>query len=159
QEEAEENAGRQVRSELFKQLSRRMPFELPASLVEREMDRRLEEFSRQLAARNVDPRQAGIDWAQFREAQREPARDAVASALTLDEIARRERITVAGEDVDKEIERFATRAGRPPAALRAELEKEGGISRLHAGLRREKAVDLALSRAKMIETRQDIDDL
>ncbi|MBI2828791.1 MAG: trigger factor [Acidobacteria bacterium] len=159
QEEAEENAGRQVRSELFKQLSRRMPFELPASLVEREMDRRLEEFSRQLAARNVDPRQAGIDWAQFREAQREPARDAVASALTLDEIARRERITVAGEDVDKEIERFATRAGRTPAALRAELEKEGGISRLHAGLRREKAVDLALSRAKMIETRQDIDDL
>jgi hypothetical protein len=41
------------------------------------------------------------------------------------------------------------RAGRTPAALRAQLEKEGGISRLYAGLRREKAVDLALSRATM----------
>ena len=150
QGEAEESARRQVRSELFTQLSQRVTFELPASLVEREMDRRLEEFARQLTSQNVDPRQAGIDWAQFREAQREPARDAVASALALDEIARREQITVAAEDVDKEIERFAARAGRTPVALRAQLEKEGGIPRLYAGLRREKAVDLALSRVKMI---------
>jgi trigger factor len=149
QEEAQENSRRQVRGDLFKQLSSRITFELPASLVDREMDRRLEEFARQLTSQHVDPRQAGIDWAQFREAQREPARDAVASALVLDEIARREQITVGAEDVDKEIERFATRAGRTPAALRAQLEKEGGISRLYAGLRREKAVDLALSRAKM----------
>ncbi len=148
--EAEEKARRQVRSELFKQLSRRVTFALPASLVEREMDRRLEEFARQLTSQNLDPREAGIDWAQFREAQREPARDAAASALVLDEIARREQITVGGEDVDKEIERFATRAGRTPAALRAQLEKEGGIPRLYAGLRREKAVDLALSRASMV---------
>jgi trigger factor len=100
---------------------------------------------------NVDPRQAGIDWAQFREAQREPARAAVASALALDEIARREDITVTPEDVDKEIEQFAARAGRTPAALRAQLEKEGGVARLYSGLRREKAVDLAVSRATITD--------
>jgi trigger factor len=102
-----------------------------------------------MMTQSVDPRQAGIDWAQFREAQREAARGAVSSALVLDEIARREQITINPEDVDKEIEQFALRAGRTPAAMRAQLEKEGGISRLYAGLRREKAVDLALSRAKM----------
>jgi trigger factor len=149
EEEARDNARRQLRSELFRQLSQRIPFELPPTLVDREMDRRVEEFARQLAAQHVDPRQAGIDWGQFREAQREPAWNAVASALALDEIARREQITVTPEDVDKEVERFAVRAGRTSAALRAQLEKEGGISRLYAGLRREKAVDLALSRAKM----------
>ena len=147
QEEANENAKRQVRTEILKQLAERVTFELPNSLVEREIDRRLEEFARQLMQQNVDPRQAGIDWAQFREAQREPARAAVASALVLDEIARRENLTVTPEAVDKEIEQFAMRAGRTPAALRAQLEKEGGIGRLQAGLRREKAVDLALSRA------------
>jgi trigger factor len=147
QAEAEESAKRQLRNELLKQLSQRVTFDLPTSLVEREIDRRLEEFARQLIQQNVDPRQAGIDWAQFREAQREPARAAVASALVLDEVARRESITVTTEDVDKEIEQFALRAGRTPAALRAQLEKEGGIGRLSAGLRREKAVDLALSRA------------
>jgi trigger factor len=149
QAEAEENAKRQVRTDLLKQLSERVTFPLPPSLVEREIDRRLEEFVRQLMQQNVDPRQAGIDWGQFREAQREPARAAVASALVLDEIARRENITVSAQDVDKEIEQFALRAGRTPAALRAQLEKEGGLGRLTAGLRREKAVDLALSRATM----------
>ena len=149
EEEARDNAQREVRSDLFRQLSQRIPFELPPSLIEREMDRRVEEFARQLAGQNVDPRKAGIDWGQFREAQREPARNAVASALTLDEIARREQIMVTPEDVDKEIERFATRAGRTTAALRAQMEKEGSISRLYTGLRREKAVDLTMSRAKM----------
>ena len=149
QAEANEAGERQLRTELLKQLSERISFELPPSMVAREIDRRLEEFVRQLMQQNVDPRQAGIDWAQFREAQREPARAAVASALVLDEIARREGITVPSEDVDKEIERFALRAGRTPAALRAQLEKEGGLARLTTGLRREKAVDLALSRATM----------
>src|SRR5688572_11317227 len=147
--EAEEHSRRHIRTELLKQLAQRVSFEVPPSLVDKEMDRRLEEFVRQLMQQNIDPRQAGLDWAQFREAQREPARESVASALVLDEIARRESITVRAEDVDKEIEQYAERAGRTPAALRAQLEKEGGISRLVAGLRREKAVDLALSRATM----------
>jgi trigger factor len=147
QAEADEAAQRQLRSELLKQLSERVTFDLPASMVEREIDRRLEEFVRQLMSQNVDPRQAGIDWAQFREAQREPGRAAVASALVLDEIARRENITVPPDAVDREIEQFALRAGRTPAALRAQLEKEGGLARLTTGLRRERAVDLALERA------------
>jgi trigger factor len=149
QADAENHAKQHVRSDLLKQLGQRIGFELPSSLVDREIDRRLEEFARRLMDQKVDPRKAGIDWAQFREAQREAARDAVASALVLDEIARRENLTVAAEDVDKEIEQFAERSGRTPAALRAQLEKEGGLARLTAGLRREKAVDFAMSHAKM----------
>jgi len=148
-EEAELAAKRQVRNDLLKQLAQRVTFTVPQSLVEREIDRRLEEFARRLMEQGVDPREANVDWAQFREAQREPARDAVASALVLDEIARRENLAVTPEDIDKEIEQYATRSGRTPAAVRAQLEKDGAIARLHAGLRREKAVDYAMSRAKM----------
>jgi trigger factor len=159
QAEAEDTSKRHVRADLLKQLSQRIGFAPPASLVEREIDRRLEEFARQLIQQKMDPRQSGIDWGQFREAQREPAAIAVASALVLDEIARRENLTVSAEDVDKEIQQFAERAGRTPAAVRAQMEKEGGISRLYAGLRREKAVDLALSRATITtESRQDVSD-
>jgi trigger factor len=150
QQESEEHARQHLRTDLLKQLSDRVTFDLPPSLVEREMDRRIEEFASRLMQQKVDPRQAGIDWGQFRESQREPARASVASALALDEIARREGLTVSTEDVDKEIERFAVRAGRTPAALRAQLEKEGSVARLAAGLRREKAVDLVLSRARIL---------
>jgi trigger factor len=150
QQESEEHSRQHLRTDVLKQLSDRVTFDLPSSLVEREMDRRIEEFASRLMQQNVDPRQAGIDWGQFRESQREPARASVASALALDEIARREGLTVSAEDVDKEIERFAVRAGRTPAALRAQLEKEGSVARLAAGLRREKAVDLVLSRARIL---------
>jgi len=149
QREAEVSGKRQLRSDLLRQLAARVTFDLPSSLVDREIDRRLEEFARRLTEQRIDPREANIDWAQFREGQREAAREAVASALVLDELARRETLTVLPEDVDKEIEQFATRAGRTPAAIRAQLEKDGGISRLYAGLRREKAVDFAMTRAKM----------
>ena len=150
QQESEEHARQHLRTDVLKQLSDRVTFELPPSLVEREMDRRIEEFASRLMQQNVDPRQAGIDWGQVRESQRDPARASVASALALDEIARREGLTVSAEDVEKEIERFAVRAGRTPAALRAQLEKEGSVARLATGLRREKAVDLVLSRARIL---------
>lgn len=149
--EARHAAEREVRAELMKQLATRLPFEVPASLVEREIDRRLEDFARRLADQNIDPGQAGVDWNAFRESQREVAREAVASALVLDELARHEKLDAADEDVEREIARYAERTGRAPAAVRAGLEKEGGLSRVRAGLRREKAVEFALSKATFTE--------
>jgi trigger factor len=116
-------------------------------MVEREVDRRLEEFARRLIDQNVDPRQAGIDWNAFRESQREVSREAVAAALVLDEITRREQLDATEDEATREIERYAERTGRTPAAVRATLEKEGGLSRVYAGLRREKSIDFVMARA------------
>jgi trigger factor len=145
--EARHAAERDVRAELMKQLAGRVPFEVPGSLVEREIDRRIEDFARRLMEQNIDPRQAGIDWNAFRDSQREVAREAVASALVLDEIARREPLTVSEDEVEREIARYAERSGRAPAAVRAALEKDGGLSRVRAGLRREKSIDFVMARA------------
>ncbi|OLC76338.1 MAG: trigger factor [Acidobacteria bacterium 13_1_40CM_4_65_8] len=145
--EAKHAADRDVRGELMKQLASRLPFEVPASLVAREIDRRLEDFARRLIDQNIDPRQAGIDWNAFRESQRDVAREAVAAALVLDEVTRREQLDVTDEEVEREVGRYAERTGRTPAAVRAALEKEGGLSRVYAGLRREKSIDFAMSRA------------
>ena len=98
--EGRESAERQVRTDVLKKLAARVPFTMPASLIDREIDRRVEEFARRLMDQRIDPRQANIDWAAFREAQREPATEAVASALVLDEVARREDIGVSETDID-----------------------------------------------------------
>jgi trigger factor len=145
--EAKLAADREVRAELMKQLAARVPFEVPASLVEREIDRRLEDFARRLIDQNVDPRQAGIDWNAFRQSQRDVAREAVAAALALDEVTRRQQLEVTEEEVGREVSRYAERTGRTPAAVRAALEKEGGVSRVYAGLKREKSIDFVMSRA------------
>ena len=90
--EAMHAAERQVRQDVLKQLASRVPFPVPASLVDREIDRRLEDFARRLMEQRIDPRQANIDWNAFREGQRAPATEAVGSAIVLDEIAKREQI-------------------------------------------------------------------
>jgi trigger factor len=148
--EAEQKAERDVRADLLKQLAGWVGFELPDSLVDRELDRRIEEFARRLMEQGVDPRAADIDWAAFRQAQREGARDSVASALVLDEVAHREGLAVSEAEIEAELSRFAERTGRTPAAVRAQLEKDGGISRLATGLRRDKAVDFLKSRATIV---------
>ena len=149
--EAQHAAERELRAELMKALSTRLPFEVPESLIHREMDRRVEDFARRLMDQQVDPRQAGIDWQAFRDSQRDVAREAIAAALVLDEITRREGLDPTEDEVEQEIARYAERAGRTPAAVRAALEKEGGLSRVRAGLRREKAIDFANSRASVVD--------
>jgi trigger factor len=144
--EAEEASVRDLRADLMKQLARRVPFEVPGVLIDREVDHRVEDFIRRLIDQQIDPRRAGINWDEFRAAQREPASEAVRAALVLDEIARREGLSVSESDVTAEVERYAERTGRTPSAVRAQLEKESGLARVRAGLRREKAIDHVLAR-------------
>jgi trigger factor len=127
-------------------------FEVPAALLDREIDRRMEDFVRRLMDQQIDPMKVNINWEEFREKQREPAAEAVRGALALDEVARREHIAVSDEEIDAEVERYAQRSGRAAAAVRARLEKEGGIARLYSGLRREKALEFLLSKATKIQT-------
>lgn len=145
--EAGHAAERDVRGSLMKQLASRLPFDVPPALVEREINRRMEEFASRLIDQQIDPRQAGIDWNAFRESQREVAREAVASALALDEVARREQLVVSEDEIEQEITRYADRSGRTSTAVRAALEKEGGLSRVYSGLRREKSIDFLMARA------------
>jgi len=147
QREAEAEADRNLRGELLKELAARVTVEIPDSLVERELDRRTEEFARRLMDQNIDPRRANIDWDQFRDSQREASRESVKSALVLDEISRRENVTVSDEDIEKDVAQYAERSGLAPAAVRARLEKDGALTRLAAGLRREKTMDYVLSQA------------
>jgi trigger factor len=139
QQEAERESEHKVRHDLLSELSSRVTT-VPDSLVEAEVDRRLEDFVRRLMEQGADPMNAGIDWQQFRAQQRAPALDTVRGTLVIDEIARREAIEVTEEDLAREIDRFAERAGRTPTAIRARLEKEGALGRIRAGIRREKTM-------------------
>jgi trigger factor len=120
---------------------------IPARVVARALHRRTEEFARRLMDQNIDPRRANSDWDQFRDSQRDASRESVKSALVLDEIARRQQLSASDQEIDNDVAQYAERMGLTPAALRARLEKEGAISRLAAGIRREKTIDYVLSQA------------
>lgn len=151
--DATHEAEREMRADLLKQLAARVQFDVPAALVDREIDRRVEEFVRRLIEQQIDPMRTNINWEEFRERQKDAASEAVKSALVLDEVARRENISASDEEMEAEVQRYAERSGRSAAAVRARLEKEGGLGRLHAGLRREKTVNFLLSKATVIKDR------
>jgi trigger factor len=149
--EMRHEAERDTRADLLRQLAARVTFDVPASLLDREIDRRVEEFVRRLIEQQIDPMKTNINWEEFRERQRDAAAEAVKGALVLDEVARREHVEVAEAEVEAEVARYAERTGRTAAAVRARLEKEGGLARLYSGLRREKSVDFLLGKATVVQ--------
>ncbi len=148
--ESRDASERHMRAEVLKALAARVPFPVPTTLVDRDVDRRVEDFARRLIDQGIDPRQTHIDWAQFREGQREPAAEAVSSALVLDEISRREQIAANEADIDAEVERYARQLQMAPVAVRARLEQDGSLVRLAHGVRREKAMGRVLEQVKIL---------
>lgn len=149
QHEAEHEADHKVRHDLLHELAGRVK-SAPAVLVDREIDRRLEELVRRLMEQRIDPMKANINWQEFRERQRQPAEETVKSTLVLDEISRRQNIEVTEEDLAAEIAKFAERSGRTPTAVRARLEKEDGLDRVRAGIRREKTMSWVMEKVTVI---------
>ena len=150
EQDAERERTRRMRQELLEQLAARMTGEVPEGMVAREVDRRVEEFARRLMDQGVDPRQAAINWDEFRTQQQEPAVATVKSVLVLDAIVAQEGLEVSEEELDADISGYATRAGRSLAEVRAQLEQQDQLDSIRTGLLREKAVSHAMSRATIV---------
>jgi trigger factor len=69
--------------------------------------------------------------------------------LLLDRIAEREGLQASEEELEAEIGRYAEALEKSPAALRAQLSKDGTLDRMRSRIRREKAVDFMKQHAKL----------
>src|SRR5258707_901034 len=116
-------------------------FPVPESLVEHQMDVRLERVVRSLAAQGVDPRAVNVDWVTLRRRQQERATDDVKAELIVDRIASVESIDVADEELNHELEHAASHSGESAEVLRARLTKQGTLDRMKAKLRSDKTLD------------------
>ena len=145
----ERKIDREIKKELVDTLVTRSSFEVPEALVESHMTGLAENAARSLAASGIDPQKAGIDWRQYRDAQKEEARKAAKADILLDEIGRREGVEVLDAEMDTEIERLAQRMHKSKDALRAQMEKEGDLRALRSKLREVKILDLLKSSATL----------
>lgn len=147
EQDADRERTRRMRQQLLEQLAGRLTGEVPEGMVSREVDRRVEEFARRLMDQGVDPRQAAINWEEFRTQQQEPAVATVRSVLVLDALAAREGLEVSDEELDADITGYAVRAGRTLAEVKAQLAQQDQLDQIRTGLLREKAVAHAMARA------------
>jgi trigger factor len=130
-----------LREKVIAALIKLHDFPVPESLVQHQMDVRLERVVRSLAAQGVDPRAVNVDWVTLRSRQQERASDDVKAELIVDRIASAENIDVTDEEVNHELEHAATHSGESAAAIHARLTKQGTLDRMRAKLRSDKTLD------------------
>ncbi len=129
------------REKIIGELVKLHDFPVPESLVEHQMDVRLERVVRSLAQQGVDPRAVNVDWVSLRRRQEDRAKDDVKAELVIDRIASEEKIDVTDEEVDHELEHMAGHSGESVEAIRARLTKQGALDRMKAKLRSDKTID------------------
>ena len=129
------------REKVLAELVKLHDFPVPESLVEHQMDVRLERVVRSLAQQGVDPRAVNVDWVSLRKRQEERAKDDVKAELVIDRIATEEKIEVTDEELEHELEHLAGHSGESAEAIRARLTKQGALDRMKAKLRSDKTVD------------------
>ena len=150
----EHMAGRKRRSvaaetkeKLFAALNEKYSFPIPESLVQDQVDARLERGLRALAAQGMETEQMRkLDFARLRTAQRDGALAEVKTNLLLDKIAEAEELTVSEEELDRELHLAALQSKEPVETLRHRLTEDGGLVRIREQMKREKTANLLYER-------------
>jgi len=137
------------REKILAEIVKLHDFPVPESLVEHQMDVRLERVVRSLAQQGVDPRAVNVDWVTLRKRQEERARDDVKAELVIDRIASEEKIDVTEEELQHELAHMASHSGESAEAIRARLTKQGALDRMKAKLRSDKTVDWLAQNARV----------
>jgi trigger factor len=137
----------ETKDRLFAVLTERYPFAVPESLVQEQIDARLERGLRALAAQGMNTEQMRkLDFVRLRTAQRDSAIAEVKASILLDRISHEENVTVSDEELDREVQIAALQSREPEETLRKRLTEDGGLARIREQLRREKTANLLYER-------------
>ena len=135
-------AEREAKEKLVRELIQRNDFEVPDSLVEQQIDIRLERGLRALAAQGLTAEQMKkMDLHRLRAGQRDQAIHDVKAALLLERVAEEENVQVGDEELNRELESLARQSKQTSEAVRARLTRDGGLDRIRTRLRNEKTLE------------------
>jgi trigger factor len=131
-----------AKDKLVADLVKQNDFEVPESLVDRQIDLRLERGLRALAAQGMKMEDLKkMDLPRLRAGQRDQAIHDVKSSLLLDRIAELEKIEVRDEEVGREIDALAKQSKQTSETVRVRLTEDGGLDRIRMRIRSEKTLD------------------
>jgi len=143
---------------LLNQLVVAHSFPVPDTLVEGQVDGKLERFLNQLISQGMDPRTVGLDWQKLREDAKPEAEKDVRGSLILEKVGEAEAIEVKEEEVDELIRELAQERHEAPAALKTRLTRDGELPTIERRLRNQKALDLIYQHAKIKPKSENVPD-
>ncbi|HXE30466.1 MAG TPA: trigger factor, partial [Terriglobales bacterium] len=145
--ERQHQARHQAEEAIVDQLLRQSPFPVPESLVDKQVEAKIERNLRGLADQGLDPRKLKLDWAKLRKRHEDSARREVRAALLLEKIADKENIAATPEAVEAEVQRAAEELQQPVDALRARLRDNGVLDRIENRIRQESVLEFLVRNA------------
>lgn len=140
--EKQHEAEHQGKDKIVEELVARNDFPVPESMLNDQIDLRLERGLRALAAQGMKTADMKrMDMGRLRAGQREAALREVKASLILEQIADREKIEVSDEELDREVEAMALAAKQPLEQVRTRLTQDGALDRIRHRIRNEKTLD------------------
>ena len=137
----------ETRDRLLTALSERFQFPVPESMIQQQVDARLDRGLRALAAQGMrEEDMKRLDFARLRVAQRDSATSEVKSLLILDRIADAENIGVSDEELHQELELLSLQLREPMDTLQGRLTQDGSMARIREQIRRDKTAKLLYER-------------
>ncbi len=145
----------EVREELLRQVAEGTTLDVPQSLVDREVDARIEGMTEDLEHRGLTLTQylknTGQTFEDWRASIEIEARQAARRALVLDEIGEREKIEVTDEEVHAEMHRVAEVEGIKEEDIHEHFHDQTQINRLVTRIYNRKIVQFLVDNAEITE--------
>lgn len=137
----------QLQEKVVDALLARHTFDVPESMIVRQVAHQVEHTREQMRRQGVDPDAVQWNWEKVLADLRPSAERAVRRMLLLEAIADKEGLTPAAELVEAEVVRLAEAAQRPAPAIRRMMEKSGDLEALRRGLRERMTFDFVIDHA------------
>ena len=150
----EKRVDREVRSRLLKKIAATVDFELPQSLVEREIERSIASIKQSIVQSGSKLESAGISEEKMRDDLRPVAERRVKEDFVLGKIADMENITLEEHDTRDGFQRLAAQTGKEPAVLERFYETNNLMDSFRDQLLTEKTLNHLVQGAKITEVKE-----
>jgi len=151
----EQKVDSEVQRNLIKKVISNSEMEIPDSMIERQIDRMVEEMYHELRARGIELsdylRKFNYTLEDIREKIRDEAEFIIKKGLVLDAIAESENLKASDEEVDKEISEIAERLKQDLEKFKQTIAKEGDLDIIKLDISRRKVIDFLLDNAVIVK--------
>jgi trigger factor len=146
-QEAEEAARRGMEEQIRLGLLEKNPFEVPRTLVDREVVSMIEDTAGRLVSQGVDLKKVSLDFEKMKERYAPNAERSVRLSLLLAAIAEKEGIDVPYSEIEAEMKEMAARSGIEYEKIREMYGDEERMDNLRNRLREKKVMAYLLESA------------
>jgi trigger factor len=154
----EERGKKEIEDQIVDALIEKHPFDVPESMVEKQIDIILDRTRQSFVNMGLDPSRLPTPGQAERDQVRPSATKTVKAGLILGEIAEIEETEVSDEDLEAAIEKRAEELGFSVDYLKDRLEEHNVLGDMRSSLRQQNVFDMIKDSAEIIEEEAPLTD-